>query len=116
MAGVAEVRQKLRATASRDGLARPADLHVRARCNRCDHFSKKPELDERGRTMWTEASPSIQAKITVSGLTAGTTHYFRNRPITKAGPGDWSQVVSLLVDVVELEGNAVKLLVHGMDV
>src|SRR5579871_6246646 len=60
-------------------LARPADLHVRARGDRCDHFSKKLELDERGRKTWTEAGPSIQAKITVSGLTAGTTHYFRNR-------------------------------------
>src|SRR5579862_1922617 len=78
-------------------LARPADLHVRARCDRCDHFSKKLEWDERGRKTWTEASPNIQAKFTVSGLTAGTTYYFRNRPITKAGPGDWSQVVSLLV-------------------
>ena len=46
---------------------------------------------------WTNAAPTLQAKTTVSGLTSGTTYYFRARSLTKDGEGDWSQVVSLLV-------------------
>jgi hypothetical protein len=33
----------------------------------------------------------------VSGLTAGTTYFFRVQVLTMTGEGDWSQIVSLLV-------------------
>jgi hypothetical protein len=43
------------------------------------------------------APVTLQAKTTVAGLTAGTTVQFRYRPVTKAGEGNWTQPVSLLV-------------------
>jgi hypothetical protein len=39
----------------------------------------------------------MQAKTTIAGLTVGTTVYVRHRPVTKTGPGDWSQPVSMTV-------------------
>jgi hypothetical protein len=46
---------------------------------------------------WTTVPTTLQSKTGVSGLTVGTTYYFRFQPVTRAGVGDWSQVVSLLV-------------------
>jgi hypothetical protein len=46
---------------------------------------------------WTDLPPSLQAHTSVPNLSVGVTHYFRYRAVTKAGPGDWSQTVSLLV-------------------
>jgi hypothetical protein len=46
---------------------------------------------------WTSAPQTLQAKTGVSGLTAGTTYYFRVQVLTMTGEGDWSQIVSLLV-------------------
>ena len=46
---------------------------------------------------WTSAAPSLQGKTTLTGLPTGVTVYFRHRATTKAGPGDWSQPISLLV-------------------
>jgi hypothetical protein len=46
---------------------------------------------------WTNGPITLQAKTDILGLTAATTYYFRFRGVTKAGEGDWSQVVSLLV-------------------
>jgi hypothetical protein len=43
------------------------------------------------------APVTLQAKTTVAGLTPGATVQFRYRPVTKAGEGDWSQTVVLLV-------------------
>jgi hypothetical protein len=40
---------------------------------------------------------TLQAKTTVEGFAPGTAAYFRYRPITKAGEGNWSNVVSLIV-------------------
>ena len=50
-----------------------------------------------GGKTWTPAPSSLQAKTTITGLPVGTTVMFRHRAVTKAGPGDWSQVVTLLV-------------------
>jgi hypothetical protein len=50
-----------------------------------------------GGKTWVIAPATLQAKTTLSGLTAGTTVQFKYRPVTKTGEGDWSQVVSLIV-------------------
>jgi hypothetical protein len=46
---------------------------------------------------WTNAPASLQAKTAITGLTVGTTYYFRFRGVTKAGEGAYSQVVQVLV-------------------
>ena len=46
---------------------------------------------------WRELPDSIKSRTTVSGLTPGTTFYFRSRSITKNGEGSWSQVASIVV-------------------
>ena len=50
-----------------------------------------------GGKTWVAAPTTLQAKTSVSGLTAGTTMVFRYRAVTKAGEGDWSQPTSLMV-------------------
>jgi hypothetical protein len=50
-----------------------------------------------GGKTWVAAPVTLQAKTTISGLVAGTTVLFRYRAVTKAGEGDWSQPVGLLV-------------------
>ena len=46
---------------------------------------------------WTTMPPTIQSKTGVSGLTPSTLYYFRVQPVTTAGVGDWSQLVTLIV-------------------
>lgn len=46
---------------------------------------------------WTSAPSTLQAKTVVLGLTPAVVYFFRFRPVTKAGEGNMSQVVSLLV-------------------
>jgi len=46
---------------------------------------------------WTEVPPTLQSKTEIDGLLTATAYFFRFRGITKAGTGDWSQVVALLV-------------------
>ncbi len=46
---------------------------------------------------WTNAPPSTSAKIVLTNLQTGVLTYFRHRPVTKAGAGEWSQSVSMLV-------------------
>ncbi len=46
---------------------------------------------------WVNAPPSTQAKTTIGNLPSGVLVYFRHRPVTKTGPGDWSAVVSLAI-------------------
>ena len=50
-----------------------------------------------GGKTWFIAPVTVQAKTVVLGLTPGATIQFRYRPVTKAGEGDWSQAVTLLV-------------------
>lgn len=50
-----------------------------------------------GGKVWTSAPTTLQARTTVSGLTPGATVMFRNRPVTKAGEGDWSQPSAFIV-------------------
>jgi len=46
---------------------------------------------------WTTAPPSTQAKTIVSNLQSGVVTYFRHRPVSKTGAGEWSQAVTTLV-------------------
>jgi hypothetical protein len=46
---------------------------------------------------WANAPTSLQAKTAITGLTSGTTFYFRFRGVTKGGEGAYSQVVQILV-------------------
>ena len=46
---------------------------------------------------WTDLPESFNATITVDGLTPATYYYFRLRTVTRAGPSDWSVVVSIIV-------------------
>ena len=46
---------------------------------------------------WTPAPLTLQAKTTVAGLTPAVSYFFRFRPTTRTGTGNWSQVASLLV-------------------
>ena len=50
-----------------------------------------------GGKTWVSAQITLQAKATILGLTSGAMVQFRYRPVTKAGQGDWSQTVVLLV-------------------
>ncbi|HEX8794579.1 MAG TPA: fibronectin type III domain-containing protein, partial [Polyangiaceae bacterium] len=50
-----------------------------------------------GGKTWVQTPVSLQAKTTVTGLTPGQTVQFRYQPVSKTGPGDWSQTVSLIV-------------------
>jgi hypothetical protein len=50
-----------------------------------------------GGKTWIEVGPTLQAKTTVTALPVGTPVQFRYRPVTKAGAGDWSQPISLIV-------------------
>jgi len=46
---------------------------------------------------WNIAPPTLQAKTTMTGLTAGTSYSFRYRWVTKVGVADWSQPVTIIV-------------------
>ena len=46
---------------------------------------------------WTSCPTSLKVKTTVSGLTVGTTYYFRVQATTKKGLQDWSTIVSFVV-------------------
>jgi hypothetical protein len=56
------------------------------------------ELSTDGGKTWVPQPVTMQAKTTVTGLTPGASVQFRYRPVTpKAGEGDWSQSVQLIV-------------------
>ncbi|HEY8090563.1 MAG TPA: hypothetical protein VIF09_22030 [Polyangiaceae bacterium] len=50
-----------------------------------------------GGKTWVAAPSTLQARRTVSGLTAGATVMFRYQSLIKTGEGDWSQPVSIIV-------------------
>jgi hypothetical protein len=55
------------------------------------------ELSVDGGKTWTAAPTTLQARTVLSGLPVATSVMFRFRAVIKAGAGDWSQPVSLLV-------------------
>lgn len=46
---------------------------------------------------WVAAPYTVRASTTIAGFTPGTTVFFRYRAVTKAGVGDWSDPVSMIV-------------------
>jgi hypothetical protein len=50
-----------------------------------------------GGKTWISLPASLQAKTTISGLTPLTTVLVRHQAVTKAGPQDWSQPISVVV-------------------
>jgi hypothetical protein len=58
--------------------------------------SNEWQISDNG-TVWTDLPITTKSKTTVSGLPTNTIRYFRHRPVTKAGEGDWTQPVSIIV-------------------
>jgi hypothetical protein len=50
-----------------------------------------------GGKTWVNAPSSVRTTSVLTGLPGGTTVQFRYRSVSKAGEGDWSQAVALLV-------------------
>jgi hypothetical protein len=50
-----------------------------------------------GGKTWVDAASTLQAKATITGLTAGATVQFRYQLLIKTGEENWSQVVQLVV-------------------
>jgi hypothetical protein len=50
-----------------------------------------------GGKTWLDIPSTLQAKTTMTGLAVATTPQFRYRAVLKAGEGDWSQAISILV-------------------
>ncbi len=46
---------------------------------------------------WTPLDPTVRSDAKLHGLTSALPYFFRYRAVTKAGIGNWSQVVSFLV-------------------
>jgi hypothetical protein len=55
------------------------------------------EYSTDGGKTWIAAAPSLQAKTTIPGLPVASSVQLRYRAITKAGPGDWSQPLTIVV-------------------
>ena len=54
------------------------------------------QYSEDGET-WISLEPTVRASQDVAGLVPGKVYFFRYQSLTRAGTGDWSQVVSLRV-------------------
>ncbi len=50
-----------------------------------------------GGKTWVTTSSTLKTTTTVTGLTPGSTVWFRYRPFTKAGEGDWSPAIPFVV-------------------
>ena len=50
-----------------------------------------------GGKTWTPSPSTLKTRTVIPGLAVGSTVEFRTRTVTKAGEGDWSQTLSLLV-------------------
>jgi len=46
---------------------------------------------------WSSAPETMKARLLLTGLTPGQTYYFKFRALTRKGPVDYSQIVSLFV-------------------
>ena len=57
-------------------------------------YSWEYSLDQ---STWTPVPETMKSRTEVSGLTSASVYYFRFRAFTRAGQGDHSQIVSLLV-------------------
>jgi hypothetical protein len=62
-----------------------------------DRDSYEWQMSTDGMKTWGNLPSTKTAKTTVSGLTPGTTVYFRYRIVTNDGPTDWSEPFSVVV-------------------
>jgi hypothetical protein len=70
-----------------------ADLVAKAVAKRAS-YQWEYSTDE---ASWVIEPQTLKANTVISGLAPGLRYFFRFRPVTKTGPGDFSQTVSLLV-------------------
>jgi len=87
------VRAKSDLTAELGSVSGSLKLIAKAAANRASyewHYSTDQKT-------WTNAPVTLQARTVLAGLTPAVIYFFRFRPVTRVGEGDWSQVVSLLV-------------------
>jgi len=87
--------RKPRVFAAKEGALSGAVKLVTASAGPRSSYEWEYSLD--GGETWVAVAPTIQARTTVPGLTPGVTVQFRYRTVTKAGAGDWSQTVALMV-------------------
>ena len=81
--------------AARPGpVAGSAKLTAPAAARRASH---NWEYSTDGGKTWVVMPSTLQSKTSMTGLPSGTIVQFRSCPVTKAGQGDWSAPVSLLV-------------------
>jgi hypothetical protein len=57
-------------------------------------YSWQWSLDDKA---WTDLPQTLKARTSMVNLAVGVTHYFRFRVLDKAGLGEWSDAVSLMV-------------------
>jgi hypothetical protein len=88
------VRQKLAFAAKPGSVSGTAHLTAKVTSPRSAY---EWDWSADGGKTWTTLPVTMQAKTTVPNLPVGTVASFRVRPVTKAGEGDWSQVVTLLI-------------------
>jgi hypothetical protein len=55
------------------------------------------EYSTDGGKTWVAMPSTLQAKTSMTGLSAATTVQFRYRPVTKTGQGNWSTPISMMV-------------------
>jgi len=89
----AGVRQKPELSAKNTSPSGSVVLEARTVASHASYYWEH-SLDQQ---TWTRATETLQAKVTLTGLTSAQTYYFRFRALTRAGQRDYSQVVSLLV-------------------
>ena len=90
---IVTLRNKAPLVAVKGSVSGTAHLKAKAAAHR-SAYEWQYSTDQR---TWTTASSTLQAKANIFGLAVNTTYYFRVRAIGKAGAGDWSQVVSMVV-------------------
>ncbi|HEX8793988.1 MAG TPA: hypothetical protein VF765_23765 [Polyangiaceae bacterium] len=90
----AAVRVKPPFAATAGALSGSVKLTVRSAGHRAS-YEWQSSID--GGKTWVDATPSLQAKTTITGLPVGSTVQVRFRAIIKGGPGNWSQPLGIVV-------------------
>ncbi len=70
-------------------------VHLVARAERTRASYQWESRTEEG--TWMPLEPTVRSDVKLHGLTPALSYFFRYRAVTKAGIGNWSQVVSWLV-------------------
>ncbi len=71
-------------------------VHVIAKAVKGSRAHEWQYSTDGGKT-WIDVPSTTKASTTITGLQPGTTVSYRQRAITKAGPGDWSQAIAAVV-------------------